>query len=106
MHYLLKAIFFRPVYMPELQDGDETKQMLLLRAYRDLCTPPENEAPWPAKNGGPDSPGPFERGWRCFWQKQRPLILAAQKKTLSQKGNAEPWSFPSIWNTQEMDTEL
>ena len=50
MHYLLKAILFRPSYIPEVQDGDETKQMLLLRAYRDLCTPPEKESPWPAVN--------------------------------------------------------
>ena len=42
MHYLLKAILLRPVYLPERQRDDETNQMLLLRAYRDLCTPPED----------------------------------------------------------------
>ena len=48
MHYLLKAILLRPVYLPERQGADETNRMLLLRAYRVLCTPPED---WPvAKN--------------------------------------------------------
>ena len=51
MHYLLKAILLRPIYLPEQPESDETKQMLLLRAYRGLCTPPENEPPWPALNG-------------------------------------------------------
>ena len=52
MHYLLKAILLRPIYLPEQPDSDETRQMILLRAYRDLCTPPENEPPWTAFNGG------------------------------------------------------
>ena len=80
--------------------------MLLLRAYRALCTAPEDEPPWPALNKGPDAPGPFERGWKRFWQQQRPLVLEAQKKTLSQQGNAESWSSPSLWNTKEMEEEL
>ncbi len=106
MHYLLKAILLRPIYLPDRMESDESKQMMLLRAYRDLCTPPENEAPWPAISGGPGAPGPFERGWRCFQQKQRPLVLEAQKKTLSQEGSAQAWSSPSLWNTKEMGEEL
>ena len=106
MHYLLKAILLRPIYLPERQDGDETKQMLLLRAYRELCTAPLDESPWPALNEGPDAPGPFERGWKRFWRLQRPLVLDAQRKTLSQQGNAESWSSPSLWNTREMEEEL
>ena len=80
MHYLLKAILLRPIYLPDKFEDDETKQMLQLRAYRDLCTAPEDESPWPALNGGPDAPGPFERGWKRFWQEQRPLVLEAQRK--------------------------
>ena len=76
--------------------------MLQLRAFRDLCTAPEDETPWPALNGGPDAPGPFERGWKRFWQEQRPLVLEAQK----QQGNAESWSSMSLWNTKEMEKEL
>ena len=106
MHYLLKAILLRPIYLPDQLEDDKTKQMLQLRAYRDLCTAPEDEAPWPALNGGPDAPGPFERGWKRFWQEQRPLVLEAQKKTLSQQGNAESWSSLSLWNTKEMEEEL
>ena len=66
MHYLMNAILLRPVYLPEQPDSDDTKQMILLRAYRDLCTPPENEPPWPALNGGAGAPGPFESGWHRF----------------------------------------
>ena len=66
MHYLLKAILLRPIYLPLQREDDETKQMLLLRAYRDLCTPPEGEPSWPAIHGGPDAPGPFQSGWQCF----------------------------------------
>ena len=77
MHYLLKAILLRPIYTTEEKDeekdadetkepkkNDETKQMLMLRAFRTLCTPPEGEPPWSALNGGKDAPGPFERGWK------------------------------------------
>ena len=80
--------------------------MVMLRAYKDLCTAPAGASPWPALNGGPDAPGPFERGWRRFWQQQRPLVLEAQRKTLAQPGNAESWTYPSLWNTQEMEEEL
>ena len=106
MHYLLKAILLRPIYLPEQPEDDETKQMLLLRAYRDLCTPPENEPPWPALNGGTGAPGPFERGWHCFWQKQRTLVMEAQKKTLLHDGNSEAWSSPSLWSTKDMEVKL
>ena len=81
--------------------------MLLLRAYRDLCTAAADEPPWPALNDGPDAPGPFERGWRRFLQQQRPLVMEAQRKTSSkQGGNAQSWSSPSLWNTKEMEEEL
>jgi hypothetical protein len=103
MHYLLKAILLRPIYLPEQPESDETKQMILLRAYRDLGTPPENEPPWPALNGGADAPGPFERGWHCFWQTQRTLVMEAQKRTLLHDGNSEAWSSPSLWNTKEIE---
>ena len=52
MHYLLKAILLRPIYLPDQLEDDETKQMLLLRAFRDLCTAPEDEPPWPAHSEG------------------------------------------------------
>ena len=72
------------------------KQMLLLRAYRDLCTPPEGEPPWPAIHGGPDAPGPFQSGWQCFWLKQCPLVKKAHKKTLLHDGTLQAWSSPTI----------
>ena len=106
MHYLSKAILLRPIYLLDELEDNETKLKLQLRAFRALCTAPEDEAPWPALNGGPDAPGPFERGWKRFWQEQRQLVLQAQQKTLSQPGNAESWSSPSLWNTREMEEEL
>ena len=106
MHYLLKAILLRPVYLPLRQDIDETKQMLLLRAYRALCTPNDGEPSWPAVAEGPDAPGPFERGWQSFWRQQRPLVEKAQRKTLQYNGTLEAWSSPTIWNTREMEEEL
>ena len=75
MHYLLKAILLRLLYLPEQPESDETKQMLQLRAYRNLCTPPENEPPWPALNKEVRAPRLFERGWHRFWEKQRPLVI-------------------------------
>ena len=79
MHYLLKAILLRPIYLPEIKDGEST-QMLQIRAFRALCTAPDGEKDWPAMYEGPDAPGPFERGWNKFWQEQRPFVLEAQKK--------------------------
>ena len=102
----MKSILLRPIYLPAPQEDEETKQMVMLRAYKDLCTAPAGASPWPALNGGPDAPGPFERGWRRFWQQQRPLVLEAQRNTLAQPGNAESWSYPSLWNTKEMEEEL
>ena len=65
MHYLLKAILLRPIYLPEDElEDNETRHKKQLRAYQDLCTAPEDESPWPALNEGPDAPGPFERGWK------------------------------------------
>ena len=106
MHYLLKAVLLRPVYLPSNVQETETKQDVLLRAYRGLCTPPQDDKSWPAVSGGPDSPGPFERGWKNFWETQRPLATAAQQKTMLRDGNAESWTSPSLWNTQEMELEL
>ena len=106
MHYLLKAILLRPIYLQKRTEDDNSNEMIILRSYRELCTPPENEPPWPALSGGPGAPGPFERGWQCFWQKQRIVVMEAQRKTLSLDGNAESWSSPSLWNTKEMEDEL
>ena len=112
MHYLLKAILLRPIHLPEQPDGDDTKHMILLRAYRDLCTPPENEPPWPAyrmeptEKGPTGAPGPFERGWKCDWKNQRSLVVEVHKKNLLHDGNAEACSSPALWITKEMEVEL
>ena len=106
MHYLLKAILFRPVCLPALREDDETKQMMLLRAYRDLCTPTDGSNEWPALRSGLNSPGPFELGWKYFWETQSPLVKSAQKKSLLRNGSVGAWSSPTIWNTHEMELAL
>ena len=60
----------------------------------------------PTEHEPAGAPGPFERGWKCLWEKQRPLVIQAQQKTLLHDGNAEAWSSPSLWNTKEMEMEL
>ena len=46
--------------------GDYNYKERMLRTFQQLCSAPEGEEPWPALNGGPGQPGPFERGWRGF----------------------------------------
>ena len=106
MHYLLKAILFRPVHLPPRIESDDTKQMVLLRAYRSLCTPEDGESVWNAVAEGPDKPGPFERGWHSFSGQQRPLVEEAQRKSLQYEGTLEAWSSPTIWNTREVEEAL
>ena len=74
MHYMLKAILLRPVYLSPSSEEPETKEMLLLRAYRALCTSADADRRWSSVNMGADAPGPFERGWHEFWSMTRPLV--------------------------------
>ena len=61
-------------------NNDDTKKMRVLRAFAQLCIAPEGEESWPALNGGPGHPGPFERGWRGFFAIQQHRMESARKK--------------------------
>ena len=81
MHYLLKAVLLRAIHLGPPVDG-ETRHMRMLRAYRELCTAPDGDEPWPALNGGPSCPGPFQRGWRQYHAKQLELAERGREKIM------------------------
>ena len=54
-------------YIGPADNDDDTKKMRVLCAFAQLCIAPEGEEAWPALNGGPGHPGPFERVWRNFF---------------------------------------
>ena len=47
VHYMLLGILLRPLRLPEA-DLSVTQPERMLQAYRQLCTAPEGEEPWPA----------------------------------------------------------
>lgn len=99
MHFLLKAVLLRPVYLPPAIDDSDTRQLRTLRGYQELCTAPEGEERWCALNEGPNKPGPFERGWRSFIEHERSLMEKARFKCMSRH---KMWSKPSLWETVEV----
>ena len=104
MHYLLKSALLRPAYLPDPDEEIYTKELRYLKAYEAFCTSPAGEEPWQAQRTGPDSPGPFQRGWTRFLAEQQDLALIARRKCLMHDCNG--WSFPSIWNTREVAEAL
>ena len=99
MHFLLKAVLLRPLYLPPASEECATRQLRTLRAYEQLCTAPEGQERWCALNEGPDKPGPFERGWRSFYHDQKLAMEAARFRRMSRH---MMWSRPSLWETREV----
>ena len=72
MHYMLLGILLRPLHLPVpdaspiQQDAPMTERGRVLEAYGQLCTAPNNEAPWPAAARSSEDMGPFQRGWHRF----------------------------------------
>ena len=111
MHYLLKSLLFRPLHLPdptvfqspERPQGTEQYKASDLRAlqmYEQLCTAPEGHAAWPAQNGGPGVPGPFERGFKAFLSEEEEKASAAVRKRVT------TCTWPSLWETLEVHAEL
>ena len=98
-HYMLQAILFRPVYLPPAAE-DETRSQRLLRGYRELCTPPAGQGPWPAQHLGPGNPGPFQRAWAIFVSEQESAARNAERKTRQATG------LCSLWRTIEVRERL
>ena len=94
MHFLLKAVLLRPIYLGPAVEDDDTKQVRVLRAFEQLCTAPPGEDPWPALNSGPSNPGPFERGWRQFFGAQQQLMESARQSILRRQQGM--WSQPTL----------
>ena len=106
MHYLLKSILFRPLVLPDSeafqsperlssQEPYKASELRILQMYKQLCTAPPGESPWPAQNGGPGSPGPFERGFKSFMAEQEALALVAPRKRVL------TCTWFSLWETVE-----
>ena len=103
-HYLMKSVLLKPVRLPLADGAKDTKELRYLRAYEHLCAAPEGEPQWPAQPAGEGAPGPFQRGWESFATAQEQLARAARAKCL--RNDVGPWATPSIWNTEEVETEL
>ena len=111
MHYLTKSLLFRPLHLPdqavfaspERPSGAaafKASDLRILQMYEQLCTAPAGQAAWPAQNGGPGVPGPFERGFKAFMQGEEVKCAAALRKRIT------TCTWPSLWETQEVHTEL
>ena len=68
--------------------------------YEQLCTAPAGHAAWPAQNGGPDVPGPFERGFKAF------LLEAEARASAAVRKRVTTCTWPSLWETIEVHAEL
>ena len=82
-------------------DDKATYKERMLQAFQQLCSAPEGEDPWPALNGGRGQPGPFERGWRGFFDLQHQLMQTGRDKILRHQQGT--WSLPTLWNTHEVE---
>ena len=83
VHFMFKATLLRPVFLGPPEDANDTRDLRVLRAYQQLCSPPEGEEPWPRTRSGPDSTGPFERGLQTFIASQKELAEKAQRKCIA-----------------------
>ena len=77
-----------------------TQPERMLQAYRQLCTAPEGEEPWPAVARSPADVEPFQRGWRRFEEEQKELARAAKRKGFA--SNEEP----SLWLTSQVQHRM
>ena len=99
VHCMLQSALFRPVFLPPPED-DETRDLRLLSAYKQLCTAPDGQEPWPAQNMGSDSPGPWQRGWEMFLAEQKTAAAEAQRKA------RRAATVCSLWRTVEVRRRL
>ena len=67
-HYKLKSVIFRHMFLlAPSKETNDSRQLRVLEAYKQLCTPPAGTTEeWPATRGGPRSPGPFQRSFLQF----------------------------------------
>ena len=100
MHYLLKSILLRPAYLPDPDEDLYTRDLRYCKAFEAYCSAPSGEDDWPAQRLGPESPGPFQRGWTRFFTEQQEHALEASRKCLA--SDCCLWAHPSIWNTREV----
>jgi hypothetical protein len=101
-HFMLKSIILRPLNIVPAEGECHTRQQRTLETYRQLCTAPPDEPAWPALGSGPDTPGPFQRGFTSFFATQLILAEAATRETL----RAPRPRWPSLWETAEVQKRL
>ena len=104
MHYLLKSVLLRPVFLCAEEATTEASpikrllreplQLRLLRSYELLCT-----------TGGRDQrltqqPGPFEKTYVQYKGEQKSLAMEAERKRILSA------DYPSLWDTQEVEQAL
>ena len=109
MHYLLKSVLLRPVFLspeeattepsPTKSSVREPRQLRLLRSYELLCTEPGGKdcQVLAAANAGP---GPFQKSYAAWKGSAQALAAKADQKRLMAA------DFPSLWDTQEVQQEL
>ena len=94
MHYLVKSLLFWPLRLPDLsvcQSPERTQgvaaykasDLRVLQMYEQLCTAPAGQDAWPAQNGGPGVPGPFERSFKAFLLQEEAKASAAVRKRVT-----------------------
>ena len=81
-HNMVLALLLRPLYLPPCEDF-VSQSARILATYKQLCTAPDGEDPWPALPSNASGPGPFERSMRGFLQQQESLAGAARRKSCS-----------------------
>ena len=100
-HFMLKSVLLRPLYLEAEVDSSETRHLRILRTYQQLCTPATGDDPWQALGAGSESPGPFERGWRQFIERQKDLATSASRTAL-----CTDEGLLDLWRTKEVQIKL
>ena len=78
----------------------KASDLRVLQRYEQLCTAPAGQDAWPAQNGGPGVPGPFERSFKAFLLEEEAKASAAVRKRVT------TCTWPSLWETVEVHAEL
>ena len=106
-HFQMKSILLRPIYLaPKLSEDTSSRQLRIIEAYTALCTPTNPAETWPALRGGPDSPGPFERGFKQHFRETVRRADAADRISLGSVSQDCPPRWQSVWETQELQHRL
>ena len=100
-HYTLKSLLLQPLRQLSHSDSTATRKAVLLEAYKQFCSPAESgDEVWPAQNGGPGSPGPFQRSYEAFFARVQQSAAEGRRKLAVARRAA------SLWETVKMQAVL